>query len=77
VKEGHPPRKRAKVTSLEALQAGKIGVKEKEKQEKEKNEEEEEEEEDMIIRALRAVLRNNNARFRSPQQEEAVRQAAA
>ncbi|KAG4274817.1 hypothetical protein FPRO04_14476 [Fusarium proliferatum] len=75
VKEGHPPRKRAKVTSLEALQAGKIGVKEKEKQEKEKNEEEEEE--DMIIRALRAVLRNNNARFRSPQQEEAVRQAAA
>ncbi|KAK2667265.1 Helicase, C-terminal, partial [Fusarium oxysporum f. sp. vasinfectum] len=25
VKEGHPPRKRAKVTSLEALQAGKIG----------------------------------------------------
>jgi len=70
VKEGHPPRKRAKVTSLEALQAGKIGVKEKEKNE-------EEEEEDMIIRALRAVLRNNNARFRSPQQEEAVRQAAA
>ncbi|KAH7472005.1 hypothetical protein FOMA001_g13015 [Fusarium oxysporum f. sp. matthiolae] len=42
VKEGHPPRKRAKVTSLEALQAGKIGVKEKEKQEKEKDEEEEE-----------------------------------
>ncbi|KAK2684336.1 hypothetical protein QWA68_016833, partial [Fusarium oxysporum] len=76
VEEGHPPRKRAKVTSLEALQAGKIGVKEKEKQEKKKNEEEEEEE-DMIIRALRAVLRNNNARFRSPQQEEAVRQAAA
>ncbi|KAL9572225.1 hypothetical protein ACKAV7_003638 [Fusarium commune] len=47
VKEGHPPRKQAKVTSLEALQAGKIGVKEKEKQEKEKNKEEEEE--DMII----------------------------
>ncbi|EXM14239.1 hypothetical protein FOTG_17350 [Fusarium oxysporum f. sp. vasinfectum 25433] len=70
VKEGHPPRKQAKVTSLEALQAGKIGVKEKEKNE-------EEEEEDIIIRALRAVLRNNNARFRSPQQEEAVRQAAA
>lgn len=72
MREGHPPRKRAKVASLEALQTGKIGVKEKEKQENEK-----EEEEDMILRALRAVLRNNNARFRSPQQEEAVRQAAA
>ncbi|KAF5239309.1 hypothetical protein FANTH_10012 [Fusarium anthophilum] len=66
--------KRLTAESLEIFrQAGKIGVKEKEKQEKEKNEEEEEE--DMIIRALRAVLRNNNARFRSPQQEEAVSQA--
>jgi superfamily II DNA helicase RecQ len=63
-KEGHPPRKRAKAISLETLRAGITGAEEKK-------------EEDMIIRALQAVLRNNSARFRSPQQEEAVRLAAA
>jgi hypothetical protein len=71
VKEGHPPRKWAKITSLEALQAGKLQAG------KNKEEEEEEEKEDIIIQALQAVLRDDNARFRSPQQEEAVRQAAA
>jgi superfamily II DNA helicase RecQ len=60
-----------------------MGVREKEKQGRRKNKEEEEEEEeeeekgDIIIQALQAVLRDDNARFRSPQQEEAVRQAAA
>jgi hypothetical protein len=56
VKEGHPPRKRAKITSLEALQAGKlqagkIGVREKDNPGRRKNKEEEEEEEneDIII----------------------------
>ncbi|RGP59552.1 recq family [Fusarium longipes] len=60
----------------EQYEAGMIGANEKEKP-KQKQNEKEEEEDDVIIRALRAVLRNDNARFRSPQQEEAVRQAAA
>lgn len=64
-KKCHPPRKRAKIASLEKLRAGMtaaVGDKKKD---------------DMILRALRAVLRDDAAQFRSPQQEEAVRLAAA
>ncbi|KAJ4175931.1 hypothetical protein NW767_015620 [Fusarium falciforme] len=60
----HPPRKRAKIASLEKLRAGTTAVEDKEK-------------DDMILRALRAVLRDDAAQFRAPQQEEAVRLAAA
>lgn len=57
-----PPRKRAKATTLERLEADTAAAAGKG---------------DIILRALRAVLRDNSAQFRSSQQEEAIRLAAA
>ncbi|KAK2474831.1 hypothetical protein H9L39_14791 [Fusarium oxysporum f. sp. albedinis] len=57
------PRKRAKIASLEKLRAGVTAVEDKK--------------DDVMLRALRAVLRDDGAQFRSPQQEEAVRLAAS
>jgi hypothetical protein len=61
VKEGHPPRKRAKITSLEVLQAGKLQAG--------KNKEEEEEEE----KGPSGKLRLNRARSWQYCQQVAVR----
>ncbi|KAJ4220866.1 hypothetical protein NW757_014483 [Fusarium falciforme] len=58
-----PPRKRAKIASLKKLRASMAAVEDKK--------------DDMILRGLRAVLRDNAAQFRSPKQEKAVRLAAA
>ncbi|KAM0362018.1 hypothetical protein ACHAO7_011321 [Fusarium culmorum] len=58
-----PPRKRAKIASLENMRASAVAAEDKK--------------DDMILQALRAVLRDEDAQFRSPQQEEAVRLATA
>ncbi|KAH7463343.1 hypothetical protein FOMA001_g18143 [Fusarium oxysporum f. sp. matthiolae] len=57
------PRKRAKIASLEKLGVGVTAAEDKK--------------DGLILQALRAVLRDDGAQFRSHQQEEAVRLSAA